>query len=88
MKKAEFIKEIARRTLLTQKDVAAVIEAAAGTIKDELASNGEIVFPGIGKFKLVDVAARECRNPATGGVVMVPAHKMVKVKITKNFMGC
>jgi nucleoid DNA-binding protein len=43
-----------------------------------------LVFPGIGRFKVVTVAERTQRNPATGGTIVIPAHRKLVFKRTRG----
>lgn len=53
-------------------------------IEGTLVDGGVFRFRGLGKFEVVDRAARTRRNPQTGGVVDVPAG--VRVKFVRGSM--
>lgn len=87
MKKPEFIEKIAAKTGMSKKAVDDVLKAMIETVWDEIASSGESILHGFGKFKTVDRAARSGRNPRTGEAIEIAAHKGLKFKITKGFGG-
>lgn len=45
---------------------------------------GKTVRTDIGSFKVVERAARTCRNPRTGEEISVPARKVVKFTLSKK----
>ena len=79
-----FVKEVAKQTGFTQKDVQAVVDAGLDVIKNTVASE-EVSFVGFGKFITSDKTERVMRNPRTGEQVTVPAKKSVKFKPAKLF---
>lgn len=50
-------------------------------IAEALAAGQEVNLPGFGKFVAPLKEAAEKRNPATGGTVLVPAHKQVRFRV-------
>ena len=84
--KSEIYGELAEKTELTRKQVAAVFDEMAGLIKKDLGKRGPGVFtvPGLLKLKVVRkpaVKARMGRNPFTGEEQMFkakPARNVVK----------
>lgn len=80
MNKMELVAAVAAETGLTkaqaQKAVEATVNAVAGALK-----NGEKVqLVGFGTFSVVEKAAREGVNPATGAKIQIPAKKVAKFK--------
>lgn len=47
-------------------------------------NEGKTVKTDIGSFKVVERAARKCRNPRTGEEITVPARKVVKFTPSKK----
>lgn len=45
---------------------------------------GKTVRTDIGSFKVIERAARTCRNPRTGEEISVPARKVVKFSLSKK----
>ena len=54
-----------------------VIADALKIIGDELVSGGKVTLIGFGAFEVKECAAREGRNPRTGEVILLEAHKRV-----------
>lgn len=82
MNKTEFIKAVAANAEMTQKDVRAVLEAAATVAYAEMAKEGEVtVFEGL-KLEGVKRDARVGRNPRTGASVEVPEKVVPRAKFT------
>ena len=80
MNKMELVAAVAAEAGLTkaqaQKAVEATVNAVAGALK-----NGENVqLVGFGTFSVVEKAAREGVNPATGAKIQIPAKKVAKFK--------
>ena len=80
MNKMELVAAVAAEAGLTkaqaQKAVEATVNAVAGALK-----NGEKVqLVGFGTFSVVEKAAREGVNPATGAKIQIPAKKVAKFK--------
>lgn len=76
MKKNEFIKLIAQRTNIAQKDVAIVVDAYEDTILEDVIAKCDSYRTAFGTIKgyMHDpVPAREGRNPATGEKIIIPA---------------
>lgn len=79
-----FVKEVARQTGFTQKDVQAVVDSGLDVIKNTVTSE-EVSFVGFGKFVSTEKSERVMRNPRTGEQVTVPAKKSVRFKPAKLF---
>lgn len=74
--KTELVKELAKRTEISQAKASDVIDAlfdaTNGVIATELrGEGGKVVIPGFGSFFARKRAAREARNPATGKTIQV-----------------
>jgi len=82
MSKSETLNQIAEKTDLTRKQVAAVLDAQAELAYKE-AKNG-FTIPGIGKLVIQDRKARMGRNPATGEAISIPAKRVLKFRIAKQ----
>lgn len=75
MTKQDFVSALAEKTGLTKKDTEAFTKAFIEELTDVMKAGDSISFQGFGSFKAAEVAARECRNPATGKKIKVKAHK-------------
>jgi DNA-binding protein HU-beta len=83
MNQSELILKTAQITGVSKKDVEDVLKTAGIVIGAALVEEGEAVLPGLGKLVTQQKDARDARNPKTGEIIPVPAHKVVKFKVTK-----
>ena len=84
MNKKEFIKEVAGKTGMTQKDMAIIVDAFIDTVTETLVTGERIQFTGFGAFEVRDRAERQGHNPATGEAMTIPASKTPAFKASKN----
>jgi len=84
MKKQELLKELAKRTGLTKKDVEAVYNALADLQKELLLNGEKVILENFGSLITKDVAERKGVNPKTGESIMIKARKAVKFKASKT----
>lgn len=90
--KSGIVKALMDMTLLSKKEVSAVLDSLFTVIDCHVKSKGpgKFVLPGLLKITVVKKAARPARkgiNPFTGEEVMFkakPAHKVVKVKALRK----
>ncbi|CAM3108334.1 DNA-binding protein HU-beta [Lactobacillus bombicola] len=71
--KADIVNEVASKTDLTKKQIAAAIDAIFSSIQDDLAKNEKVQLIGFGTFEVRQRAARKGRNPQTGDEIEIPA---------------
>lgn len=60
------------------------MNARLSDIEAELNLNGTVSIRGFGRFDLVDVPARNRRNPRTGEISLVPAHKALRFRAARS----
>lgn len=84
MYKSDFIDAIANRTLKSDADVKAIIDAALTIITEQLASGSSVTLQGFGTFEVREHAATTARNPRTGESVSVPAKRVPAFKAAKS----
>lgn len=88
--KSQILTQIADRTDLPKRDVAAVFEELEGVMKKSLKQNQEFNLPGLCKMVVKKKPARKARkgrNPFTGEEIMIkakPASKQVKIRPLKK----
>lgn len=78
-----------RRTNISKSGIGIVLEALAAVAATELAGDGEVPLPGLGKLVAVERKARTGRNPQTGAAIKIAACRTVKFnpgKILKTVM--
>ena len=85
LKKADFIKAVAKQAGTSQKEADAVLTAALGAIKDALKKDDSVAFLKFGTFKITKRAARKGRNPQTGKPIQIPAAKLPVFKASAAF---
>ena len=83
MNQSELIIKTAQVSGISKKDVEHVLKTAGDVIGAALVEEGEAVLPGLGKLVTQQKDARDARNPGTGEIIHVPAHKAVEFKVAK-----
>ena len=81
--KIEIIKAVSGATGFTKKDVGNVFDAFVEFIANSIEHGESVRVPGLGTFSLGDVAERNGRNPQTGEVLVIPAHRAPKFKFAQ-----
>jgi DNA-binding protein HU-beta len=62
-----------------------VLKDALSYIKSEVAAGNVVNLDKFGKFEPQTKDARQGRNPATGETITIPAKRVVKFKVAKDF---
>lgn len=84
MNKQQLIKEMSQKAGLAKVDTEKVLAAFIDTVQEELAKGGKVQLVGFGTFEVVKRAAREGRNPQTGGTILIKESKAPKFKAGKS----
>ena len=84
MNKSELIDVMACKSGLTKKDSEKALAAFEEGIKEELAKGGKVQLVGFGTFDVAERAAREGRNPQTGGPLKIAASKAPRFRSGKD----
>ena len=84
MRKTEIVQRIAETTKMTQKDVNKVISSLFEVIGETLKSGEKVQFTGFGTFETRQRAARNGKNPRTGGTVKITACRVPAFKAGKQ----
>ena len=84
MTKNDLVKELAVSEKLTLTTATKAVDGAIRIIKENLSKGEDLFLRGFGTLAVVDCAERTARNPGTGESVLVPAHKSVKFKPSKE----
>ena len=85
MNKGELVQEIAKKTKVTQKDAAEVLNALVDTIQKTVAKGNKVTLVGFGTFESRKRAARTGRNPQTGKEISIPAKTVPVFSAGKKF---
>ena len=64
----------------TKKDSDTFLIDFVDLLRLQLATEGEVVLPGLGRIKAVIKPERAARNPKTGEAITVPAKTVLKFK--------
>lgn len=80
MNRVELVREMAKKTELSQVDCKKVLKAFIETVSETLPKNEKVILVGFGTFSVVERSARNGRNPQTGKLVLIPAKRAVKFK--------
>ena len=75
MNKVELVAAIADKAGITKADAERALNAFTETVEETLKKGEQIALVGFGTFGIVERAAREGRNPATGKTIKIPAKK-------------
>lgn len=78
MNKVELVAAIADKAGITKADAERALNAFTETVEETLKKGEQIALVGFGTFGIVERAAREGRNPATGKTITIPAKKAPK----------
>ncbi len=84
MNKQDLIKTIKSNHGTTIAEAEKILSTIFDRIDDALGAGDVVRIAGFGTFKRVETKARTCRNPTTGGTVVVPAGHRIKFKAARN----
>lgn len=85
MNKDELVKEVAKKTKLSQKATADVITAVLETVEKTVSKGNKVTLVGFGTFEPRKRAARTGRNPQTGAALKIPAKTIPVFSAGKKF---
>lgn len=80
MNKSELVAAVAAQAGLTKAQAQKAVEATVDAIAGALKNGDKVQLIGFGTFSVVEKAAREGVNPATGAKIQIPAKKVAKFK--------
>src|ERR1051326_7212839 len=81
MTKSQIAATLAERVGISKKQSAQYLEELSNLAYKE--AKNMFTLPGLGKLVLVNRAARQGRNPATGEQIQIPAKRVVKFRVAK-----
>ena len=85
MNKEELVKEIAKKTKLSQKVTSEVLSATLEVIQKSVAKGNKVTLVGFGSWEPRKRAARTGRNPQTGKELKIPAKTVPAFSAGKKF---
>lgn len=86
MTKNELAKEVAVSEKLHLSTTFQAVDGILRVIKETLAKGESVIIRGFGTFQPTEVAERTARNFKTGKPVVIPAHKSVKFRVSKDLV--
>jgi DNA-binding protein HU-beta len=84
MNKLEFLRYIAIKHNIDQKEAIRVIDLFTTSLTSALAEDKEITLIGFGNFSVRSIPARKGRNPRTGEEIQLKAYNQPKFKVGKK----
>ena len=85
MNKGEFIKPIAEKAGITDKDAGKAFDAMTAVVADALKEGDKIQLAGFGTFELKTKPERDGINPLTGEKDKIKASKAPSLKFGKAY---
>ena len=85
MNKEELVKEVSKKSKLSQKTVADVLAATLETVEKTVAKGKKVTLVGFGTFEPRKRAARMGRNPQTGKELKIAAKTVPAWSAGKSF---
>lgn len=85
MNKEELVQEVAKKTKLSQKQVAEVLNTLLETIEGSVAEGNKVTLVGFGTFEPRQRAERAGRNPQSGKEITIPAKTVPAFTAGKKF---
>lgn len=78
MNKEQLVKEVARKTELSQATVRKCLDGIIEVVSDAVKKGEEVKILGFGTFKVVTRKERKGIDPRTKKEIVIPAKKIVK----------
>lgn len=85
MNKEDLVKEVSKKTRVSQKLAAEIINLSLDIIEKTVSKGKKVVLVGFGSFELRHRAARTGRNPQNGKEIQIPAKKVPAFTAGKKF---
>ena len=85
MNKEELVKEVSKKTKVSQKAAASILSATLETIEKTVSKGKKVTLVGFGTFESRKRAARTGRNPQTGATLKIAAKKVPAFSAGKKF---
>ena len=87
MTKAEIIEQMTKDAGISKAAAGRAFESFIDSVKKTLKKGNKVTLVGFGTFSISKRAARKGRNPRTGEIIKIPAHKTPKFTAGKAFKG-
>lgn len=84
MTKSEFIDALSEKLNIPKLKANDCYNAVFEVLCDAIKNGEEVTILNLGKFSVIEKSARTARNPSTGEPIEIPAHKVVKFKVSRT----
>ncbi len=82
--KTDILNHINDRTNLSKSKAKIFLNTMTSVIAEELKKGNSVVLNEIGTFTTIEMPAKEAMNPATNDIIVVPAHRQVRLRFSKK----
>lgn len=86
MTKLEIARELAERKDMPLADAIKAVDGVVDIMKDAFKNGRNVYLRGLGSFVIKERKEKRGRNPRTGEVIIIPAHKEVKFNQSKSLI--
>lgn len=86
MTKLEIARELAERKDLPLADAIKAVDGVIDIMKDAFKNGRNVYLRGLGSFVIKERKEKTGRNPRTGEVIIIPAHKEVKFNQSQSLI--
>lgn len=84
MTKADLVEQLILRTGMARSAAMEAVDYTVAIIADNLSKGESIFLRGLGTFKVRTAKEKIARNISAGSAITVPAHKTVKLILSKK----
>jgi DNA-binding protein HU-beta len=86
MTKLEISRELAERKDMPLADAIKAVDGVIDIMKDAFKNGRNVYLRGLGSFVIKERKEKTGRNPRTGEVIIIPAHKEVKFNQSQSLI--
>lgn len=86
MTKLEIARELAERKDMPLADAIKAVDCVIDIMKDAFKNGRNVYLRGLGSFAIKERKEKTGRNPRTGEVIIIPAHKEVKFNQSQSLI--
>lgn len=86
MTKLEIARELAERKDMPLADAIKAVDGVIDIMKDAFKNGRNVYLRGLGSFVIKERKEKTGRNPRTGEVIIIPAHKEVKFNRSQSLI--
>lgn len=86
MTKLEIARELAERKEMPLADAIKAVDGVIDIMKDAFKNGRNVYLRGFGSFVIKERKEKTGRNPRTGEVIIIPAHKEVKFNQSQSLI--